>query len=826
MTYFDHKYLRQLRLEGGWSQEDLAERLGVDVRTYRRYETGQVNEGGGFDVRHVRRMNILTLLAQVLELPGPESLLVQGAPPETSPYPPSPGRKIDTTHLRPVSGPLVGRQRELEWLESCLKPGAPRLVSVVAWGGAGKTTLIQAFLARLGTRALAGEGESGPSRVFAWSFGEQEAGSGTADLFWNEALPFFGIPLEENGGQSPLPSWERARRLADHLQAEPGLLVLDGLEALQATGPIPGELRCVGMALLLRRLAAWNQGLCVVTTRLPVPGLSGWEGHTSQTWYLSGLSDGEGQRLLTSLGVTGSPHELEAASRAWKGQPLMLQLLGRWMVEGARRGQAWREGDLATFAGAGSDENNERDGVGRILHGLPPIDRDLLAILAVCDGGVSLDMVEALLERGPLPTSSTHFPGIEQVRSALRRLSTLRLVEVNGEGVDLHPVVRHTCRLHLMTSEQARETHRRLFLLYLERGPQQPRDLGEMGPSILAVRHGCRAGLWQETWSMVLERMDRGHSFLVERLGATGVALECLAQAYDPPFVRLRVDVPPWLAVSLLSRTGRLLSLMGRCREGMAALRQVAEYSSDFSIPDVALARLALAENLRWMGRPAEALVETEALTQLEGDDQVTTFTRACAWGVAATTSLGMGTTPEDCPALLRLHHSLDWLMTVPPHTLNEQTRALASMLLLRGMLCDELMLARHIPPRGVETWPWRKVWAQEAGLLPLVEALYQLLEGRLCLVEMAPEGPDLTRAAHLLLGEDGALARLRQVNFLLFVPLAALAVADLYHLRGTTTDAIRAQHLLKETLNLVEGQGCLHIEQRLHEALHHFMSP
>lgn len=341
-----------------------------------------------------------------------------------------------------------------------------------------------------------------------------------------------------------------------------------------------------------------------------------------------------------------------------------------------------------------------------------------------------------------------------------------------------------------------------------------------MDSTIQAVRHGCRAGLWPETWSMVLERMDRGHSFLVEQLGATGVALECLAQAYETPFLRLREDIPDVLATSLLSRTGRLLSLVGRCREAMAPLRQVSEYSRDYSLPDVALAHLALAENLRWLGRGGETLVETDLLTRLPGNDIVSTLTRACAWGVAAATSLEMGAAASQCSPLTQLHHHLEWLMTVPPHTLNEQSRALASMLMLRGMVCDEIILARHQLPPDIEVWPWRKVWAQQAGLLPLVGGLQRLLEGRLCLVGITPEGPDLHQATQHLLGEEGALTQLRQINFLLFIPLAALAVADLYHQRGSATDATAAQHLLKDTLHLVEGQGCLLIEQRLHAAL------
>ena len=62
MPRFDHDVLQRLRLDLGLTQEAAAEALGVDVRTYRRYESGEVNEGRGFSVRHASRRRFLDAL--------------------------------------------------------------------------------------------------------------------------------------------------------------------------------------------------------------------------------------------------------------------------------------------------------------------------------------------------------------------------------------------------------------------------------------------------------------------------------------------------------------------------------------------------------------------------------------------------------------------------------------------------------------------------------------------------------------------------------------------------------------------------------------------
>ena len=93
------------------------------------------------------------------------------------------------------------------------------------------------------------------------------------------------------------------------------LLVLDGLEPLQnPPGPQEGRLREPALQALLRELAAFNTGLCVITTRLPAADLADHAGTSALRRNLEQLSSDAGAKLLRALGVKGDEADLRAAS--------------------------------------------------------------------------------------------------------------------------------------------------------------------------------------------------------------------------------------------------------------------------------------------------------------------------------------------------------------------------------------------------------------------------------------------------------------------------------------------------------------------------------
>jgi hypothetical protein len=120
--------------------------------------------------------------------------------------------------------------------------------------------------------------------VFGWSFYRQGTSEGTssADEFFDAALSWFGDPDPRLGT-----AWEKGERLAKLIANRRTLLVLDGLEPLQnPPGQQEGRLREPSLQALLRELATFNRGLCVITSRLPVADIADHEGAFAGTRHL------------------------------------------------------------------------------------------------------------------------------------------------------------------------------------------------------------------------------------------------------------------------------------------------------------------------------------------------------------------------------------------------------------------------------------------------------------------------------------------------------------------------------------------------------------
>src|SRR5689334_20671676 len=87
MASFNSQMLRQVRLDLGLTQEAAAAAIGMDVRTYRRYESGAVNREGGFSIRHPSRRQILRSLCEQFGVED-ESEWLRDPPPGSAAGPP------------------------------------------------------------------------------------------------------------------------------------------------------------------------------------------------------------------------------------------------------------------------------------------------------------------------------------------------------------------------------------------------------------------------------------------------------------------------------------------------------------------------------------------------------------------------------------------------------------------------------------------------------------------------------------------------------------------------------------------------------------------
>jgi len=221
---------------------------------------------------------------------------------------------------------FFGREEDIAFLDRAWANKDVNVVTIVAWAGVGKSTLVNHWL-----RRMAAEKYRSAELVFGWSFYRQGTSGDTssADEFLDAALSWFGDPDPRLGT-----AWEKGERLAKLVALRRTLLVLDGLEPLQnPPGPQEGRLREPSLQALLRELAAFNTGLCVITTRTPVVDIADHEHTSALRRNLEQLSSDAGAKLLRAFGVKGEEAELRSASYEFSGHSLALTLLGSYLAD-------------------------------------------------------------------------------------------------------------------------------------------------------------------------------------------------------------------------------------------------------------------------------------------------------------------------------------------------------------------------------------------------------------------------------------------------------------------------------------------------------------
>jgi hypothetical protein len=253
-------------------------------------------------------------------LPAVSHAAACGPPARTGP------EKISIARLPITGSDVFGREEDIAFLDDAWANQRVNIVTIVAWAGVGKSTLVNHWLGR-----MAAEQYRSAELVFGWSFYRQGTSGGTssADEFLDAALTWFGDPDPRIGT-----AWEKGERLAKFIAHRRTLLVLDGLEPLQnPPGPQEGRVREPALQALLRELAAFNGGLCVITTRLPVADIADHERTSALRRELEHLSSDSGAKLLRALGVKGDEQKLRSASDEFSGHCLALTLLGSYLTD-------------------------------------------------------------------------------------------------------------------------------------------------------------------------------------------------------------------------------------------------------------------------------------------------------------------------------------------------------------------------------------------------------------------------------------------------------------------------------------------------------------
>jgi tetratricopeptide (TPR) repeat protein len=445
--------------------------------------------------------------------------------------------KISLARL-PVTGKeIFGRGEALAFLDKAWAKSQVNVITIVAWAGVGKSTLVNHWLRRLAAKRY-GSAE----RVFGWSFYRQGTGGNTAsaDEFVDAALTWFGDADPRLGT-----AWEKGGRLARLIARRRTLLILDGLEPLQdPPGPHEGRLREPALQALLRELAAFNRGLCVITTRLPVADLAEHEGGSALRLDLDHLSPEAGTQLLRALGVKGLEPELRTASEAFGGHCLALTLLGSYLSDAYGGDIRCREavsGQLAHDVRQGAHARKVMDSYQSWLGEGPEL--SVLRILGLFDRPADENALGALLKPPGIPGLTESLTDLRPtewrtILSKLRRARLLAGEDPHNPGqLDAHPLVREYFgeQLRSQQTDAWKECNRRLFHYYRTLAPRLPNSFREMEPLFLAVICGCNAGLYHDALHEIyIPRIQRGNdSFAANVLGARGPLLSVLVHFFE-----------------------------------------------------------------------------------------------------------------------------------------------------------------------------------------------------------------------------------------------------------------------------------------------------
>jgi serine/threonine protein kinase/predicted ATPase len=445
-------------------------------------------------------------------------------------------KKISVARL-PVTGrDVFGRDNDIAFLDAAWANPKINIVTIVAWAGVGKSTLLNHWLGQ-----MAAEHYRSAQLVFGWSFYRQgTSGAASADEFLDAALTWFGDPHPRIGT-----GWEKGERLAKLIAHRRTLLLLDGLEPLQnPPGPQEGRLREPSIQALLRELAAFNSGLCVITTRLPVADIADNERTSAVRRGLEQLSSDAGAKLLRALGVKGDEMELRDASNEFSGHCLALTLLGSYLTDAYSGDIHCRKevsASLVHDVRLGAHARKVMESYQAWFGEGPEL--SVLRVLGLFDRPVDEKIMGVLLKppaiRG-LTESLTDLSPTEW-RTVLARLRRGRLLAgedpQNSGYLDTHPLVReyYGDQLRSQQTEAWEECNKRLFYHYRTVAPQLPDSLTEMEPLFLAVICGCNAGLFHEALHEVyIPRIQRENAFFASNiLGARGALLSVLVHFFE-----------------------------------------------------------------------------------------------------------------------------------------------------------------------------------------------------------------------------------------------------------------------------------------------------
>lgn len=537
-----HVQLRRERQLRGWSQKDLAEKIGYEPRTVMRWESGQYSPQSDAKQKlyqlfgkNAEEFGLLDVSLEDLEADEASTSFEGATPaPTTSQFP----AYLEELEEAPNTDGFCGRQEECEQLVQWITGEHCQLVAILGLGGMGKTTLAAHVVQMVKTEF---------QRVFWRSL--KNAPPLTEIL---KACLHFLQP--EHFQEQPESIDEQISRLIRCLRERRCLLIFDNLETILQPGERAGLYRSGYREYehLFRRIGEGMHDSCLLLTSREKPGeLIAMEGRGARvnTQRLSGLLYAESRELLQEKILQGSDQQWQSLIERYAGNPLALKLVASSI-------QDLFDNQILAFL---QEQAFVFDNIDELLdqhfERLTVQERDLLYWLAVERESLSRDALRANLVQVPrtgvlLETlASLHRRSLiemagnqryflqpvilEYVTTTLVQSAYEQFVALHrhpGNGPAALPLWQHFAFLKTAASDYVREAQARMIL-----APLAEQLLALLGRSILQER--LKILLEQQRQQVVTQDYLAGNILnLLVHLGSSLRGLDCsglvIRQAY------------------------------------------------------------------------------------------------------------------------------------------------------------------------------------------------------------------------------------------------------------------------------------------------------
>ena len=401
---------------------------------------------------------------------------------------------------------FTGRDVEKTLLSRHFADPAIRLVAVTGIGGTGKTALVTNWVRHNLTPSN--------SAFLFWSFYVDN----DTNAFLEKVAQFLGVARQ---------SLTRRRTFED-LPRLPTLIVLDGLEMLQAmdrTGDGFGSLLDENLRSFMHVVVTSDSSVrLVLTSRFPFPDVRPYIGRAAAAMELTRLTHTDGIALLRHLDCPGSENELAQTVENLQGHPLSLRVLASVVAAAPEIGA----GSASTKLGQISRQI-ALDDTGTRLEAklrrlcefyLRSLDSDTVTVFKVLSFMYRPVDADDVAQMARAIDSSAKLSGrraVRRVQSALDHLAERGLVAAERQSGVLmysaHPALRDTVRAIVVEGESGLSQNAASVLADV---PQS------------AVRVGSRSGIEQlcrtlmlfaetgdaaEAMAMFVRRLDNGEPF-------------------------------------------------------------------------------------------------------------------------------------------------------------------------------------------------------------------------------------------------------------------------------------------------------------------------